>query len=324
MKKQRGVALITVLLVFALITILCAQMIRHTLASLERSRWLVTEAQAYQYALAGEELARIVLKEQMDSLRNQGLEISPIPRPLPLYQPDNGQLSIEIIDLQGLINLNNALLDTTNQKTLRNLFSSQLLKPAMISELSDWLDIDLTPSPGGAEDYDYLSKIPPYRAANGPMSHPSELGLLADLSIEEYQSIAPFVTTLPQGTALNINTSPAEVLNLLDNKLSGIQIAAFRETSPPGFRSVSDFLTNNVTAGVELNGGNLTVTSNYYAAKIIASFEDQTVHLVSRFKLDNKAGTIELVDRILDGATQANSIITGNLDQDDESINSVF
>ena len=325
MRHQRGVALITVMLVFVIISILCSQMIRQTQSDIERSRWLLAEAQAYQYALGAENLARQLLWQQATEFKTQGITISPIPHLLPVYHPEHGSLSVELVDLQGRLNLNDALFKPTHQRPLENLFSGLLMKPFLASELSDWLDDDLSPRPGGAEDYSYLNLRPSYRTASNPMLAPSELVLLAGLTPKELTVTAPYVATLPEGTGINPNTASAEVLSLLDNRLSGEQIVAFRETSPPGFLSINDFLTANATAGIELNTNNLTVTSTYYAAKIVATYGDQEVHLLSRFRLDLEAGTTTLMDRTLGDDLQVNTRESENSDQEDEAAeNSLF
>lgn len=106
-RRENGAALISVLLIFTIITILVSQLITRSQADIERTYWLTTEAQAYQYAVGGELLARQVLHSQYQALKSEGLTMSPVPELLPLYQPDHGEMAVEIIDLQGLINLNN-------------------------------------------------------------------------------------------------------------------------------------------------------------------------------------------------------------------------
>jgi len=204
--KSKGAALISVLLIFAIITILATQLITRSQADIERTRWLITEAQAYQYALGGEALARQILWQQHQDLKSKGGTASPIPQLLPVYQPDNGQMAIEIVDLQGRINLNNISGQQIQRRAIENLFKGVLLKPRLTTLLADWADSDTTPQAGGAEDFHYLSLEMPYRAGNKPLADRSELQLLPDITHEEYLNVEEYLTALKAPTTININT----------------------------------------------------------------------------------------------------------------------
>ena len=55
--KQAGVALITVLLVFAIATLLASKIIIGKVLDVQRTTGMVNRTQAYYYALAAEDLA---------------------------------------------------------------------------------------------------------------------------------------------------------------------------------------------------------------------------------------------------------------------------
>ncbi|HEB27666.1 MAG TPA: general secretion pathway protein GspK [Porticoccus sp.] len=323
--KENGAALISVLLIFTLITILASQLITRSQADIERTYWLTTEAQAYQYALGGEMLARQVLYSKYQALRSEGLAISPVPELLPPYQPDHGEIAVEIIDLQGLINLNNIKGNTEQRKLLINLFQNLLLKPELLPLLADWVDSDSTPQAGGGEDFSYLSFEPALRTANRPISDPSELMVLPNIELEEYEAISGFLSALNQPTALNLNTAPAEVLSLIDTQLSGEQVANHRELSPNGFISVEEFLLSDMAAGLNLAPSALTVTSGYYGVKIRASINERIVWLYVRLSFDNETGQITLIDRTPTQSLSLNTLSleameTTDSDQDGGSI----
>ncbi|MBQ0797916.1 MAG: type II secretion system minor pseudopilin GspK [Porticoccaceae bacterium] len=305
-QKQTGAALISVLLLFALITILTAQLISQTQSGIERTRWLVSDAQAYQYALGGEILARQILWQQHQDLKAEGISISPVPQALPIYQPEYGEIAIEIVDLQGQLNLNNAIGSDTQKASLTRLFGTLLLKPELAQVLGDWVDADNTPLPGGAEDSAYLSLTPPYRTADRKINSSSELLALKGIDAELLSEIMPWLTALPEPTAINPNTASAEILSLLIPGLSGEQVLNFRETNPPGFLSVSEFLAADISAGLEINPELLTVSSRYYGLKIRASINDRNSWLSSIISIDTETSELTLQKRTLGKTSEFN------------------
>jgi general secretion pathway protein K len=323
--KENGAALISVLLIFTLITILASQLITRSQADIERTYWLTSEAQAYQYALGGEVLARQVLYSKYQALKSEGLSLSPVPELLPPYQPDHGEIAVEIVDLQGLINLNNIKGNPEQRKISVRLFNHLLRKPELPPLLADWVDADSSPQAGGGEDYLYLTFEPSYRTANRPISDPSELMALPGMEFEDYVEVSGFLSALNQPTALNLNTAPAEVLSLIDAELSGEQVANHRELSPNGFTSVEEFLLSDMAAGLNLAPSALTVTSGYYGVKIRASINERIVWLYVRLRFDNETGQITLIDRTPTQSLSLNTLSleameTTDSDQDDGSI----
>ena len=318
-KNQYGAALISVLLIFAIVTILATQLITRSQADIERTRWLITQAQTYQYALGGEALARQILWQEYTDLKNEGISISPVPVRLPIYQPDYGQMAIEIVDLQGRINLNNISGSAAEQAPVKRLFSELLLKPGLTNVLADWVDSDTTPRAGGAEDFSYISLGQPLRTGNQQLANISELMALKGMPVEEYSAIAHSLSALNSPTAINLNTASAEVFSLLNPDLSEQQVINYREQNPNGFTSVEEFLMSDVTAGLEINSALLTVTSSHYGVKIIATVNDRKLQLFSQLSFDNNSGEIELVSRTLGEEFTINTLAATDADQDDHA-----
>jgi hypothetical protein len=78
----------------------------------------------------------------------------------------------------------------------------------LADRLADWIDRDLEPNfPDGAEDSEYLSRQPPFRAANRPITSVSEILLVyPEIGAAGYDRLRPYITALPRGTLFNINT----------------------------------------------------------------------------------------------------------------------
>jgi len=73
---------------------------------------------------------------------------------------------------------------------------------------ADWVDSDVLPGPGGAEDEAYASGPAPYRTGNTLFVDTGELRALAGMTPEIYGRLAPWLCALPTTdlSAININT----------------------------------------------------------------------------------------------------------------------
>lgn len=299
--RQQGVALISVLFVVVIMTILISQLFSQSRHDIKRSQWLVEHAQAHQYALGGEQLARQILHEQIEAMSNQGLSQSPIPGPPRRYQPEQGTIRLQLIDLQGRLNLNN-IASSTFQPLL-----NRALPPQLNQALADWVDADALPRPGGAEDSHYMSADIGYRTGNRLLADPSELYSLSAADTSNLQSLLPWFTALDTPTPLNINSAPAALLALIEPGISAPQLDSTRlSSSPPtngqqsagsGFATVGDFLRADATAGLTLDANLFTTESTYYAAQVLANAGNSEVMLESRFRIDSATGALILIDR---------------------------
>ncbi|MCO6059441.1 type II secretion system minor pseudopilin GspK [Pseudomonas sp. MOB-449] len=274
MKRQGGVALLTVLLVVAVVTVVCAGLIARTQLSIRSSGNELHLRQVAQYALGGEALAEAILVRDL----RQGDPRTPVDhfgeawaRPLTTFQlDDGGSLSVRIEDASGRFNLNslvrNGQLNEQGIRQFRRLLLRLGIEAPYTERLVDWLDPDEEPyGPNGAEDNQYLLLQPPYRAANHAMSDVSELRLVLGMTELDYRKLLPFVTVLPSDSALNVNTASAMVLSTLADNLSGdsggLLVAARGAT---GFRSLDAFLGQPALAGMGLEAQGLAVGSHYF------------------------------------------------------------
>lgn len=221
LRRQRGVALITAILIVALATILATQIGFDSALEQRRSAAILSLDQAFQVALGAEAWAASYLKDDADNSQTDfpGEKwATPIP-PIPV---DGGQVEGFVEDMQGRFNLNNLVtpqgaIDPVAVQQFRNLLTALELEPKWADILADWLDTDTQPQfPEGAEDSVYTSQTPPYRAANGPITSPSELLSLPDFGMERYQRLKPYVTALPVGTPLNVCTAPGIVIDSMN------------------------------------------------------------------------------------------------------------
>jgi len=113
---------------------------------------------------------------------------------------------------------------------------------------ADWIDSDAAPLPFGAEDAAYRGKPAPYRTANTLMTDPSELRAVAGVTAELYDTLAPYVCTLPvaKPSQININTLQPEQAPLLamlapDTMDLGKARALLLQRPADGYGSALDF-----------------------------------------------------------------------------------
>jgi general secretion pathway protein K len=217
---QRGVALITAVLIVALATILAVNVVYRGMLDQRRAGTLFALDQAFEVALGAEAWAADVL--QRDQQESQGDNLTETwARPLPPLPIEGGTVAGRLEDLQGRFNLNNLVFadGTTNPAGVQQLARILVwldIEPRWASMMADWIDEDTQPGfPDGAEDSVYTGQNPPYLAANMPITRASELLSLPGFGPERYAKLKPYVTALPVGTKLNVCTAQGIVLDSL-------------------------------------------------------------------------------------------------------------
>ena len=290
--QQTGVALISTMLVFALVAILTSQMIRKTQASIQRTQWIVQDAQAWQNALGGEALARLQLTDAIASG-----DFSPLLAPRPAYPTEQGEIAIEIEDLQSRINLNNLIANGGFPGPVRRLLQ-QNNAPHLTDALRDWIDPDTVPNGLGGEDARYASLDPGYKTANRPLTDVAQLLALSDTTPEHYRALQPFTAALPAPLAININTASDAVLSAIAPELDGQQIISARGNLEGGFQSIESFMQSATTAGIELDSSVIATQSQWYAIKVKARFGERQATLYSRVQIDELNNALKPLDRV--------------------------
>jgi len=268
--KQRGVALITALLVVSLATVAAVAMATRLHVDVRRTGNLLHGEQAYAYALAAESWAEVILRRDADDSKVDTLA-EDWATALPPIAVEGGYVRGHIEDLQGRFNVNNVVDANGNPSTpdleyYKRLLGVLGLGSELAAALLDWIDPNINATfPDGAEDQYYLLETPPYRAANRPLSSLSELRLVKGYSQEVVAALEPYITALPDATALNVNTASLVVLQALHAKLTQAdaeQIVAAR--GDKGFKDLATFQALNALAGLRLDV-TVDVKSNWFS-----------------------------------------------------------
>ena len=218
--RQRGVALITAVLIVALATILAVNVSFRGMLDQRRSATLFALDQGYLVALGAEGWAADILRRDLQDSKTDHLGES-WAQPLPPLPIDGGTVEGRLEDLQGRFNLNNLVHadGTTNPdavKQLERLLAVLEIEPAWAAAMADWIDEDTQPGfPDGAEDSVYTGQNPAHLAANMPVTRASEIMVLPGFGAERYARLRPYVTALPVGVPLNVCTAAGIVLDAL-------------------------------------------------------------------------------------------------------------
>ena len=227
--RQRGVAMITAILIVALATILAVHVGYQ--AFLDQRRTVATLAmdQGYQVAMGAEAwVADVLQKDARQSSKTDDYTEEWAMR-LPPLPVDGGEIMGQVDDMQARFNLNSLVKFDPASSTLvtdkdavarfSRLLELLEIETKWAGFVADWIDGDINPEfPDGAEDPVYTGLTPAYRTANMPITRTSELLAIAEFGLERYQKLEPYVSALPIGTPINLCTALPQVLDALTEK----------------------------------------------------------------------------------------------------------
>lgn len=300
----RGVALISILLVVAIATVLAASLTADQHLVIQRARTFFDQEQVRQYALGGEELARQILREDFEQNPERDHRAEAWANPELVFEFEEGEVQLEIEDLQGRLNLNSLGGGGQDNQLARARFATLLrelgIDAGFLARIEDWIDQDQSTRQLGAEDYDYLGLERPYRSGQTMMVDVSELRLLLDMDDETYQRLAPFVAALPNpDLPININTAPPPVLQSIAAGLSpevAEALAADRDQRE-GFESVAQFLQMPELAGQGISEAGLGVQSGFFRVGVTARYGDRIGYLTSIIQRSRTDGSMRVIYR---------------------------
>lgn len=279
MRKNRGVAAITALLVVAVAASTATFMLAQQSAMLNQAALVLARAQADLFAQAGLDWARGVLAQDAkgssawDSL-DEGWA-----QPIAALPVERALVSGALSDEQAKFNLNNLVRGTLKSdadlQILRRLLESQEIPPDLAYAILDWIDPDSDLAGlAGAEDGHYLALERPYRAANQPLVQVDELHRIRGFDAKRVARLKPFVTALPVRTPVNINTAPAEVIAAILPELSRDEIRALiAARQARAFRAKSD-LAERLKKAPAAALDDLDVRSAFFAARVAVAQDD--------------------------------------------------
>lgn len=294
-RVQQGTALVSVMLILAIVAFITATMAENQALDIRRLGNILAKDQASMYTYAAEDLAFAVLKEDYDRDQKDKRLVDHLDEEWhgqKFFPVEGGGITASLEDLQGRFNLN-WLKDTEGHPTATNQLLSlmqQLGIPSspeaevqtidIVNGIKDWLDEDDLPTGQGAEDYYYQGLETPYRVANNAFVSVTELRLIKGLEDEDFVKLEPFIVVLPETSKLNINTAPKEVIDSIFNGLDTAKIIEGR--GDEGYDTVQAAFSGQAKKKIPENADNLySVRSNYYLLDATARVSQRTSKLSS-------------------------------------------
>ncbi|MCU7918159.1 MAG: type II secretion system minor pseudopilin GspK [Candidatus Thiodiazotropha sp. (ex Epidulcina cf. delphinae)] len=300
---EQGVALITAIIIVSMASIAAVAMTHDLQLSIRRTGNIQTADQGYFYTLGSEAWSRGMLirdlknrkkKEDYDGLDEDWAKELP---PTPL---EGGEVRAITTDLQARFNLNNLYQDKETKDEDKKLAASALaifqrllarleLPESIAQATADWLDGNVNALfPNGAEDMEYLSLDPPYRTANGRMASPTELRLIKGVDQEAFEKLAPYITALPERSAINVNTADKLLIQALFDGLdeAGAELLLSEREEEPFtetqtfFTRLNDILDKNKVESEKM-GPLVSVDSHFFQLETVVRMENSSQRLVS-------------------------------------------
>lgn len=237
-KEEKGIVLVMVLIVIAILTILVAEFTFSTYVDLAISRNTQNNIKARYIAKSGISLASSIIKTKNPETLDRVAKFVPS-----MYLGDNeqgtwtltvssfplgdGTISLTVEDERAKINLNSLVNPKSNKVDFQVLTAlTQLFKflkvdqeksNLFISSLVNWLDRELEGSPNDQESYggdvNFYEKLDtPYQIKDGQIDSIEEIRMIEGMDIEFYNKIKNYITVYPSNKLVNFSTAPRPVM----------------------------------------------------------------------------------------------------------------
>lgn len=224
---QQGVALLAALILMLAVVLTLGNIFYRHQMDIGRATGVFHSDQASLIALSTENWARGLLSSENDDRETDNLQ-EPWAMAVPLLPVDGGYISGCLMDMQSRLNINSLAaydgerlnneinggipgLATVWRRLMQNLQLAS--EPVHVAAIVDWIDADNEPvnqwgGEQGQYDFDRLDLL----VANAPLTDAAELSVVRGYTPLFYQMMAPYISALPEVTAVNINTAGYQVL----------------------------------------------------------------------------------------------------------------
>ncbi|WP_298141529.1 type II secretion system minor pseudopilin GspK [uncultured Acinetobacter sp.] len=312
MQQQRGIALITILMMVALATILAATIAKQQRATAQATGSLIQQNQALLYAKSAEAFFSELLVDdannaaQIDHLQETWAQ------PMPPFPVDGGVVMGRIEDQNSKFNLNSLLksdgksINPAAEAWLQRILQRVDAPIELTQALIDWQDQDdeVTGSMGAEGSY-YQSSGQGYVAPNAVFHDVSSLSQVRGIDAALYQQLKPYVAAYSVEQKVNINTASAWLLASIDPqlKISDIEnVLTQRRGQLQHWQNLNEFWQTAPFDQVEPNIRNqmntmLGVQSNTFISYVEVEFSGYSRYMQSQLQRDHKK--IQVMSRSL-------------------------
>ena len=299
--RQRGVAIITALLVVMLAATIASYLLAQQSDALTRVERASERAQLGLHATTTLEWARsALLVQQKNSIYvalsqpwAQGLVARPI---------DTAVATGLLRDAQSKFNINN-LIDANGKRrdadleVFTRLLKTLKLDAGLANAILDWIDRDDDVSgPNGAENSYYWSQSGTgtavagnYGAANQPILNIEELLRVKGVDDAVLRTLAPFVTALPtlngERTRVNINTTSLEVLTAMFPDVSAEVLSETIRVRELPFTNIADIRERRTQLPAAIVDAYLDTKSHYFEATLAITGQHSQIRQAALLQL---------------------------------------
>ena len=325
-RNQRGVALIIILMLLAIMATIAGSMSERMFTQFKRVGNQLNYQQAYWYSIGVEALVQEGIRLSYKDSDTVNLS-QPWALEEQVFPLDYGQVTGRIVDAQSCFNLNALAGVTTNSSNQtpylvtvwQTLLENQDIEPyqAEVIAHSSWEFVDSdtrATSSTGVEDSTYEAMKPSYIAPNGFMADESELRAVYQVTGEIMNKVRPFVCTLPTDNfRLNVNTLTEQQAPILEAMfapdLSGSDAKQLIEKRPfDGWNTVDEFMSESAITAVSAEVSKkakayLTVDSAYFELDAEVLVEQSRVRIRALFYSSNRE-TVTVVRRRFGGISE--------------------
>ena len=282
--SQRGVALLTILLLVVSITVVAGAMLASQKIAIRRSGLLFDQNQLLQDINAGQQLAVTLIRADA-KLNDTDSEQDIWAQPIPPYTLGGHSIDIELRDEGSRFNINNlyhnGAVDTAALAVFQRLLTQLNLEPDIAVAILDYQDADSEVyQDGGDENVVYAQQS--NRGADTALPNQALLSIdqLAEVKGVDAQVLAtlrPYITAVPYYLPININTASPVLFAALVEGASSQQMQSIIELrAKQAFSSVDDVWQLPVLSSVKAEQRKaltplLAVDSQAFMALITAS-----------------------------------------------------
>ncbi|WP_248795953.1 type II secretion system protein GspK [Pseudomonas sp. MWU13-2105] len=276
---QRGVALISVLLIMTLALVVVGGLLRSHTRALQSSAQHIHQVQLLQWALAAESWARELLLAP-EPLEAKTIHLAqPWARPSLPFELSGVEVRIGIEDLAGRFNL------------------SRLLLPGKADEIS-------------LERWSRLLaalEIPAFDLAplrGTEVTDSSQLRLLPGVDLDLLQRLQPFIALLPPEATLNVNTTTATLLATLEGMTASSARELVARRPLEGYADAHEFTRAPGLDGLGIASHGLGVDSRWFRVTVEVGAGAARLRLVSDLERPRDSRRLRVLQRRFLAPTQ--------------------
>lgn len=312
-KEQRGVALITVLMILAIMVTIAATMTGRLTMSLKRTEGLIFSQKVYWYGQASAELGKKILDQNFSDSSVVSLDqLWAIPNMV--FPLENGKIGGSMRDLRSCFNVNALQLPDQGgtpavpvrqfQNLLEALGVSEYGAQMIAESTRDWIDEDDSNDAAlGAEDSFYQARGVPHLTANNLMTDISELRSIQGVGPKTYEKIVPYLCAVPsREQKINVNTvdiEQAEILYAVFKDELNISIEnlqnLLQDRPISGWANVDEFFAMPIFQELIISAPlktQLSVSSDFFQLNGITEFADRLLAIDLTFQVSAKIAKV--------------------------------